>query len=212
MTENPMTDTDPRLSACLDHLTRRLGVPGAGAGMIAVDRAPILAVAGRRSCDRPDPVQAGDRWHIGSCCKAVTALLFARLVEQGRTAWDLPLAALFPDLSAGLHPGWAERSVTEVFHCRAGVPADLTGAEMREAWHDRTPLVGQRSAIATRALARPPGPRGRFLYSNLGYILIGAAIDRIVATEGADYESALAAHVLHPLGITSHGFGPPPEV
>ncbi|MGF1614296.1 MAG: serine hydrolase domain-containing protein [Gammaproteobacteria bacterium] len=206
-----MTDADPRLSDSLDHLTRRLGVPGAGAGIIAAGRAPILDVAGRRRRDRPDPVQAGDRWHIGSCCKAVTALLYARLVEQGRAEWDLPVAALFPDLAATVHAGWAERSVSEVFHCRAGVPADLTGAGMRAAWQDRAPLAQQRSAIAARTLARPPGPRGRFLYSNLGYILIGAAIDRIVATGGADYESALATDVLHPLGITSHGFGPPPE-
>jgi len=204
--------TDPHLTACLDHLTSYLGVPGAGAGIIAVGHAPILAVAGQRRRDRPDPVQAGDRWHIGSCCKAVTALLYARLVEQSRAAWDLPVAALFPDLAAGLHPGWNERTVDEVFQCRAGVPANLTGAEMRAAWQDRTPLVGQRSAIAERTLARPPGPRGRFLYSNIGYVLIGAAIDRIVATEGADFETALAEHVLSPLGITTYGFGPPPEI
>jgi len=205
-----MTADLPLLHNSLDRLVRGLGVPAAGAGLIAVGQEPVLAVVGRRRRDRPDPVAPEDRWHIGSCCKALTALLYARLVEADRAAWGAPVAVLFPDLAA--HPDWTGRTIDDLFHCRAGTPADLTGPEMAAAWRDGVPLPDQRSAVVARTLARPPGPRGRFLYSNLGYILIGAAIDRIVAAEGATFETALAAQVLRPLGITSHGFGPPPEI
>jgi len=59
-------------------------------------------MAGQRRRDRPDPVQAGNRWRIRACGKGVTALLYARLVEQDRAICDLAVAALFPDLAAGL--------------------------------------------------------------------------------------------------------------
>ena len=65
-----MTTDVPPLRACLDRLVQRLGVPAAGAGLFAIGQAPILAVAGRRRRDNPDPVQAGDRWRSSSCCMA----------------------------------------------------------------------------------------------------------------------------------------------
>jgi CubicO group peptidase (beta-lactamase class C family) len=58
-------------------------------------------------------------------------------------------------------------------------------------------------------LADPPDGRGTFRYSNLGYVLAGAAIDRIT---GSTYESALRTELLDPLGVTTAGFGPPPRL
>ena len=100
-------------------------------------------------------------------------------------------------------------TIDDVFVSRAGLPANLTRAEMKAAYGDAAPLERQRTAATTAALARPPRRPGRFLYSNLGYIVIGAAIERIT---GLPFESALATHVLDPLGITSAGFGPPREL
>jgi D-alanyl-D-alanine carboxypeptidase len=80
---------------------------------------------------------------------------------------------------------------------------------MRAAWRDPTPIREQRTQVAATALARPPRRPGRFLYSNLGYIVIGAAIERIT---DPPFEAAVATHVLEPLGITSSGFGPPREL
>jgi CubicO group peptidase (beta-lactamase class C family) len=80
---------------------------------------------------------------------------------------------------------------------------------MHAAWRDARPTREQRTEVAARALARPPRRPGRFVYSNLGYIVIGAAIERIT---DRPFESALAAQVFEPLGITSAGFGAPPEI
>ena len=63
--------------------------------------------------------------------------------------------------------------------------------------------------MTAAALARAPRRPGRFRDSNLGYVVIGAAIERIA---GAPYEQALATHVLEPLGIASGGFGAPPAI
>ena len=168
-----------------------------------------LDVVGVRVRGGDDPVTSGDRWHIGSCCKSMTAVLYARLVERGDAAWGAPLSDLFPDLGDAIDPGWTGVTIDDVFVAQGGLPANLSRSAMKEAYRDTRPVADQRTQAAAAALARPPRRPGRFLYSNLGYVVIGAAIERIT---GEPFESALATHVLEPLGIVSGGFGPPPDL
>jgi CubicO group peptidase (beta-lactamase class C family) len=113
---------------------------------------------------------------------------------------------LFPDLADAIDPAWESITIDDVFVGQAGVPANISKEEMRTAFGDERPLEEQRTDVAAAALARPPRSPGRFLYSNLGYVIIGAAIERITRTS---YETALRTHVLEPLRINSAGFGPP---
>lgn len=70
-------------------------------------------------------------------------------------------------------------------------------------------MTEQRTRAVASALSRPPDGRGAFLYSNLGYVVVGAAIDRIAAVP---FEGALHINLLEPLGVTSAGLGPPPDI
>ncbi len=202
MTSAPTT----RLRAHLEEFRRRYDVPAIGAGVVTRDGLDV-DVVGERVRGGGDPVTLDDRWHIGSCGKSITAALYARLVERGDAEWGARLPELFPDLD--VDPGWSRMTIDEVFVSRAGFRANLTKTEMLAAWRDARPLPELRTETAATALARPPSRPGRFLYSNLGYIVIGAAIERIT---GLAFEIALAAHVLEPLGIASGGFGPPPDL
>jgi len=184
-------------------------IPAIGAGIVTREGQQDLDVLGERVRGGGDPIRLDDRWHLGSCGKSMTAALYARLVERGEAEWGTPVRALFSELRDVVDPGWDRVTVDDVFVCQAGLPANLTKAEMVSAWKDMRPLPEQRSEVASKALARAPRKPGRFLYSNLGYILIGAAIERIT---GVPYESALRTHVFEPLGIASAGFGPPPVV
>jgi D-alanyl-D-alanine carboxypeptidase len=93
--------------------------------------------------------------------------------------------------------------------CRAGMRANPPLSRLLAGWADNRSLVDQRSETALFAMRNAPRRRGRFVYSNLSYIVIGAAIDRIA---GISYEQALVRFVLEPLGMTSVGYGPPPSV
>ncbi len=152
---------------------------------------------------------ASDRWHIGSCTKTFTAALWACLVERGHAEWDMPLSEALADLGSDIHRDWAGQTVDSVLLCRAGVSADLSPGQMSQAWDDPRPLAAQRTDAARRALRDSPDQPGRFRYSNLAYIIVGAAIDRLAR---ATFEQALNTHVLAPLGIETAGFGPPSEV
>jgi D-alanyl-D-alanine carboxypeptidase len=195
--------------AKVDDFRDRTGSPAVGAGLVTPTDA-TFHVTGRCRRDGGPTVTVDDRWHIGSCAKAITAALYARLVEAGRTTWDATVADLAgPAVGGRLHPAWADRTVTEVFHCRAGIAADLPATAMRRADRDTRPLVEQRADATALALRTPPHRPGRFVYSNLGYIVVGAAIDHLT---GTSYEQALEELLLCPLGITTVGFGAPPRI
>jgi CubicO group peptidase (beta-lactamase class C family) len=177
-----------------------------GAALVAPDGSAEVAVAGTRIRRRDLPVAPGDPWHIGSCTKSMTALLYARLVEHGRAAWGASLPDLLPDLAGAIDPGWAPITIDQVLHHRAGIRPNIPLREMRDAAADVRPLREQRTAAAAAALAGPPDRPGRFRYSNLGYMIAGAAIERIA---DAPWEDALDAEVLAPLGIDGAGVGAP---
>lgn len=204
-----MSRSGTGLRPYLEGFRDKHGIPALGAGIVGREGLQELDVIGERIRGGGEPARPEDRWHIGSCGKSMTAALYARLVERGEAQWGASLADLFAPLDIPIDPGWGRIAIDDVFVSRAGLPANLTKAEMVGAGKDPRPLPDQRAEVAAEALARPPHQPGRFRYSNLGYILIGAAIERIT---GMPYESALRTHIFAPLGIASGGFGPPPEL
>ena len=197
------------MRSALDEFRGKHRVPALGAALVGRDGLIHLEVVGVRVRGGGDPVRTDDRWHIGSCGKSMTAALYARLVELGEAEWGTRMPDLFPDLAGAIDRAWSAITIGDLFVSQAGLPANLSRGAMLAAFRDTRPLTEQRTEATATALGRAPRRPGRFLYSNLGYIVAGAAIERIA---GLDFESALTTHVLAPLGITTGGFGPPPEL
>ena len=197
------------IDECLAQFVQGHRVPAVAVAVVGVDGEVECRVAGVRRRGSSDVALALDRWHIGSCTKTFTAVLWACLIERGEAVWDMPVPEAVAHLGGGIHPDWAGQTIDSVLHCRAGLEANLSPDQMRQSWMDPRPLAEQRKDIARHALSVPPDRPGRFVYSNLGYIVVGAAID---ALTGTAFEQALADRVLKPLGIDTAGFGPPDEV
>ena len=168
-------------------------------------------VVGQRRQGAPDPASRADLWHLGSNTKAMTAALWARLVEQGRVRWDMPLAeafkAGFADLS--LHEGWHDRTVEDFLRHRAGLLDEdwLTPMWLMTGHADTAPLVQQRRALVAKMMTAPPeGAHGAFAYGNANYILVGALMEGLT---GQAWEDLMRVEVFAPLGITTGGFGAP---
>ena len=193
----------------LEGFRHRLEAPAVGAAVVDRDGATYCDVIGDRYRDGAEPATVDDQWHIGSCGKAITALLYARLVEEGQTVWAATVSDLLPDLTGRIDPGWELTTIDELLVCRSGLRPNLSLRDMKAAWSDDLPLVDQRTSAALTALGELPRGAGSFRYSNLSYIVAGAAIDRV---SGEPFERALQRHVLEPLGITSFRLGPPPDI
>lgn len=166
-----------------------------------------LLLAGRTRLGAGRALAPADRWHIGSNTKAMTAALYARLVERGRCRWDATIAGLFPNVAA--HRAWSAITVRQLM----GHSAGLTDAAIDTAWlvarhRDARPVAVQRAEFASAVLAAPPGGTpGRYAYGNAGYLLLGAAIERAT---GRDWEAVMASELFAPLGMRSAAFGAPP--
>lgn len=184
--------------------------PTALAGAV-VSRAGLTwsGVRGVRQAGGGQPVTLQDRWHLGSNTKAMTAAVFARLVEAGRADWDMTVADAFPALT--IDPAWRGTPLTTLMRHRSGLAdADVIGVSwLSVARDDPRSLPAQRAAIAAAALGRPPSGRpGAFAYSNAGYMIVGAAIEAIT---GQAWEDVMRAELFEPLGLSSAGFGAPPD-
>ena len=176
--------------------------PGVGALLLG-PRGTVVAVAGRASAAGARAVDLGAPWHLGSCTKAMTATLLARLAEAGILSIDATLGAIWPTMP--MHPGYRDVTLGALARHHGGVPRDPPVTSFAALRRSGAPVTAQRMLLVRQTLRNPPRPDAG--YSNLGYILLGAAIETAL---GRSWEAALAAEVFAPLGIGGHGFGAPP--
>lgn len=206
--DEPKARAPQDLDVLLDEVLARSSVPGIAAAVI--DRGGVLAIgaSGRRRADEPGALQPDDRFHLGSDTKAMTAVLVARLVEEGELAWDMTMAQAFPDDTARMHEDFRDVTLTQLLRHRAGVVPGFTDfPEGFAASLEPLVLEGRRRAVAVEALSQRPRftPGSSFEYSNFGYVIVGAAIE---ATVGKKWEEAMRGRVFEPLKMDSCGFGP----
>lgn len=175
------------------------------AGRTRAELAPagrILATGGRK-------LFANDRWHIGSNTKAMTALLWARLVERGKLRWDSTVPEMFPDDRVA--PAFATVTARDLLSHASGVGDAMIDLGWLLRAHGETgDIRNQRSRFARSLLIRPPdSAAGRYAYANANYMLLGAAIERAT---GMSWEDAITAELFTPLRLSSAGFGAPPAI
>jgi D-alanyl-D-alanine carboxypeptidase len=142
----------------------------------------------RGSVDGAEPT-SDTQYRIGSLTKTFTALLVLRLRDEGRLDLVDRLDTHLPGTAAG------DRTIAQLLAHTSGLVAETAGQ-----WWERTD-GSLRPTIAAAVPDRPtPHPAGRvFHYSNLGYGLLGALIERL---RGEPWDQVLRREVLDPLGMT----------
>jgi CubicO group peptidase (beta-lactamase class C family) len=197
------------LHAALFGALKGTEAPAVGVLVMRDGKVAGVAVEGLRRDDRPDPVQVGDVWHIGSDAKPMTATLVAKLVDRGVLKWDTPLAQMLPDLADTMRPEYRSVTLVQLLSHESGLPHDATDTRfLASLTTDTRPLPAQRMALAARALQDPPvvPPGTKFSYSNTGFIVAAVIAERAT---GMSYEDLMRREVFAPLGITSEGIGVP---
>jgi CubicO group peptidase (beta-lactamase class C family) len=70
------------------------------------------------------PVTINDRFHLDSDTKAMTALLAAMLVDEGKLRWDSTVAQVFPELAPNMNPGLRGVTLEQLLSHTSGLPSD----------------------------------------------------------------------------------------
>jgi CubicO group peptidase (beta-lactamase class C family) len=192
---------EPRdISIELEVIRLKYKLPACASAVVEDGRITAIGATGLRREDASVPVTPADIWHIGSCTKSMTATLIGVLVDEGKLRWDASVAEVLPDIPS--HPAWRKVTIWDVVTQRSGI-----GTIARAMWPSGGTVRQQRGALARMLLAHSPtDPPGKFDYSNVGYGLLGAIIERV---SGQSYEDLLRTKIFVPLGLKTAGFGAP---
>lgn len=178
----------------------------------------VVVVKDGQICDRiavgvrkwgdPTSVTTNDIFHIGSCTKSMTATLTAMLIEEGKLHWDTTIADVFPELKGKMNSQYESVTVEQLLHHRGGVPGDPPPDAWNRAREETGTPTQQRREFIEAVLAQPPAaaPGTRMIYSNQGYAIVGAMLEKVT---GRDYESLIKEKLFKPLHMDTAGFGPP---
>ncbi|WP_374585788.1 serine hydrolase domain-containing protein [Pseudoduganella sp.] len=196
----PLLDEAMRTEIEQFRLAQRL--PGLSVVLVDADRIESFAT-GVRSLGSAEPLQAGDRLEVGSLSKAMTGSLIARLVEQKKLRWDSTLGELFPAWRDGMHPQFGSVTIEQLLQHRSGLPYDFAEEDVRALLPLASGDAAQdRAAAARYFLQRAPqhAPGSAYLYSNLGYIVLGLVAE---AKGGDAYRNLMAREVFGPLQLAA---------
>ncbi|MCG8417487.1 MAG: beta-lactamase family protein [Proteobacteria bacterium] len=205
---NPPTEPTPaarplQVDAARVYL-QTLGERGySGVAVAAQGNAVVLEYAtGTSDCAGNRPVQVGDVFLIGSITKVFTQAAMIKLADDGAASLNDPLARWLPSAPAD------KKNITlrQLIKHEAGL-ADILDDRGQPIQYtvDWDYIPVSRRQIEERVLASPlqfsPGAKRR--YSNAGYSLLAAVIERVSATP---YEHYVHDQLFAPAGMATTGY------
>lgn len=167
-----------------------------------------IVSTGLRRIDQKTKIKTSDKFHLGSCGKAMTATLVALLVDEGKLKWNQSISELLPNIS--VHADVAKLSFDHLLVHRSGVRRDTEDFE--NGWLYTVLESGlytppqARELIAQKVLVNKPQyrPKEKMHYSNVGYMIIGHIIEQVT---NKSFEDLIQLKIFNPLNMKSCGFG-----
>ena len=188
----------------IDAAQRSYSIPGLSLAVVRGGDVLWVEGFGHASRSRRTPVTPSTVFGAGSLAKPFTALAVMQLAAAGAIDIDQPLQTYLPELRIRTRFGATAPppTVRNVLTHHAGFPTDLT----KGMWSD-TPLTSVAAALDEEYMAFPPNLV--FSYSNLGYALLGHAVQRIA---GEPYAQHMRRAIFGPLGMERTAMGLSPEL
>jgi len=176
---------------------------GAAVALVLGDRSWVFT----HGLARPgQAVTASTPFHICSCAKTFTAAVFSRLVQDGSTTWDTRVHGIVPEFE------FSDPAVTRdcTFRDLATMRTGLTRDGIAE-WGIRQDLSKAVRLARARHMGFVSPFRSAFSYSNLGYIALSLAAERLA---DKPYPQLVQELICAPLGLAdsySAGFTASPD-
>jgi CubicO group peptidase (beta-lactamase class C family) len=196
------------VSDLLEPIRKKHDVPALAGAVLVGDKVIAIGVAGVRRADTLDvKATVADKWHLGSCTKAMTATMIATLVEEKKLRWDSTVAEVFPKLK--VHEAARGITLEQLLSHRSGLPANMRGnPEVAKLYSlDNHTVQARRWLTALRLSEKPDHEPGtKFVYSNTGYMIAAHMAEEVT---DRSWEDLMRERLFTPLGMASAGFGPP---
>ncbi len=196
-----------RLSDLVVQLRVEKKLIGLGAMIMVDGKVVATAIDGERKKGSGIRLEAGDRWHLGSITKSMTATMIARLVERHEIEWATTVGEQFGE-SVEIHPDWRGVTLEQLLTHTSGAPANFPLATQFRRPPEGSQRVKARKAAVTAVLSKKPlsKPGTSFKYSNVGYAIAAAMLEE---KTGKSWEDLIRKEIFLPLNLAHAGFGPP---
>ncbi|MBB4100170.1 serine hydrolase domain-containing protein [Sphingomonas kyeonggiensis] len=183
-------DADAALAAAIDP-------KGSGAVVLIARGDTILyrKARGMAEVELGVPLSPDQAFRIASISKSFTAALLVQMAARGEVALDAPAIRHLPDVS--LDP---RITLRQLLSHTAGV-AENDSAPQPPFGNGEVPLAEQVRRIAARPLSFEPGTVQR--YSNAGYILLAAVIEKVT---GQGWDAAMRTRLFAPLELADTAY------
>jgi beta-N-acetylhexosaminidase len=183
----------------LDRAARARAFPG---GVLAVGHSGRLLVHpfGRLAYGQPRRVTADTIYDVASLTKPVaTTTAVMLLLAEGKLRLEDAVAEHLPEWSRGPNPDWRKRvTVEHLLRHSSGLPAH------REYYKKAEGAPAILALVLAEPLEYKPGTR--IVYSDLGFILLGAIVERL---SGQKLDQFIRERIFLPLGMSGTLFSPP---
>ena len=182
----------------------KAAIPGVALALVQDGKVVYEGGLGVREMGKPDKVDAHTRFIIASNTKALTTLLLAKLVDEGKLTWDTPVTSLYPAFKLGDADTTRQVLVKHLVCACTGMPRqDL---EWFFDFEKQTP----KSEMEILGTIQPTTKFGEtFQYSNTMAAAAGYVAGYVLNPKkelGAAYDDAIQSRVLGPLGMSETTF------
>jgi CubicO group peptidase (beta-lactamase class C family) len=197
------------LDSMLHASAAKYQIPAFAAAVVKDGKIVALGAVGTRKAGANIPVTPQDRFHLGSDTKAMTALIAAMLVEEGKLRWNSSMGEVFAELGAKMDERLKTATLEQLLSHTSGVTADsdavfeIIGKSVYEDGNPDELRYWVLRQFMTQPLQSAPGEK--MTYSNLGYVFAGVMLERVT---GKTWEELMVERVFVPLGLRSGGLGP----
>ena len=183
------------------HLRQTHELPSLAAALFVDGQSVFFEAQGSRRIETPEPVQLTDKFHLGSCTKAMTATLVGLFIDRGLLNWDTQLSVLLPHIK--FDTSLKDLTIGELLTHQSGLLENPDRSLKKN--FERLPVTKARRELATLTLSKPSKyPKHTYHYSNVGYIILGHTLEHLTKKS---WEELMAREIFKPLGMNSCGFG-----
>jgi len=194
----------------LEPIRTKYGLPALAAAVVKDGKIIASGAVGVRVHGMDIPVALDDRFHLGSDTKAMTATLAGMMIEEGKLRWDSTIGEVLGPVLPGLKPKFAAIKLEQLLSHTSGIPSDddeIMKLYFSPDAYDYSLTDYRLRMISAWGTKHEPAvfDEPQFHYSNLGYVIVGAMIEK---ASGQPWERLITTRIFEPLDLKSAGLGP----
>ena len=196
----PKINTE-NLKSVLKEYRMQYDIPALVIGIFTPDTI-IIAADGIKDVLTKKDINSSDQFHIGSCAKAMTAFMAARLVEKRILSWDSRILEIFPEWEQKMLDDYKNKTIADLLSHRAGIQPFLHGIEFKDVpkYIFQGSKKEKREKFAEWLLQRKPtiDKTKKYIYSNAGYTVAAVMLEKVT---NKSWEELMQDEVFTPLNI-----------